>query len=1070
MFAFPYLLQHHPILSLYARRLGIAALLTACGGTPSVDVNQESSAKGGASRGGASSGSTETGGTGPSINWSGGSAGTVGDGGLAGMHVCQGIKDPGCRLAAQGPACGDSAVDAEQGEECDDGNGLPGDGCSGACRIENKNTWSCPTTGGACVSTIACGDGLVQGAEVCDTGTAAATGCLSCSAVDPFYVCATPGQACTRIQTCGNALLEGTEACDTGWVGGTEGCAANCTSVNTAGGYVCFAGKCFVPYTPVCGNGILDGTEECDVGPASDPGCIGCKKTTGYLCGVPGQPCMAEACGDGLRTPGEQCDDHNGANNDGCTSACAVESGWTCPEQNKACLPQCGDGLMKGYEQCDAPTATAARPDHCNAGCMLETGYYCTTTTGTIDAVNPPAVTSCSPATPAARIVPAVCGNGAKEPGEGCDDSNQIAGDGCSPTCQKEPSCTRGADGVCAFTPSCGNGAIESGEACDDGNSANGDGCSSVCAKESGYSCTTTKSEPTAVTLPIVYRDFRARDDTATAVRHPDFEEFPDPTSLVLGIPGWVCTTATNSASTGQSCDSTHKTACCGRLSATGKPVLIRDATARPRLTTTPTNFAQWYMDVANVNANIPRTLRLDRQGTAGDYSYVYDSTLVGVRCNETITNGGFYPLDFLADCTASDTVGWGDQTRSHNYSFTSELRYFFQYGGGERLDFFGDDDVWVYINGRLAVDIGGIHVQELGAVLLGDEDSDTTLSASEAGDTTDDRFSITKGNVYEIVVFQAERNESYSNYKLTLKNFILGRSTCTPICGDGVIQPGETCDDGAAENTGEYGHCNSTCSAKRFCGDGVKDAEELCDNGVNKDGYGDLGTGKCAPGCVAPPRCGDSIQQSPFGEQCDNGPLNNDTLYNGCTMQCRLGPSCGDGVLQTAAGEVCDAGSKNGGYGAVSGCGFDCQPAPRCGDGVRQPPEACDDGDRNGASGYGSCAIDCTMGPGCGDGVKNGTEDCDDGKNLGGYGQCAPGCKFGARCGDGVVQAASGEQCDDGQNLGGYGQCAPGCRLGPRCGDQIVQAANGEQCDDGNTANGDSCSATCKTEVWTIM
>ena len=55
-----------------------------------------------------------------------------------------------------------------------------------------------------------------------------------------------------------------------------------------------------------------------------------------------------------------------------------------------------------------------------------------------------------------------VCGNGGVETGEGCDDGNTAAGDGCSPACQVEP-------------PVCGNGRVETGEQCDDGNTAPGD-------------------------------------------------------------------------------------------------------------------------------------------------------------------------------------------------------------------------------------------------------------------------------------------------------------------------------------------------------------------------------------------------------------------------------------------------------------------------------------------------------------------------------------------------------------------------------------------------------------------
>ena len=65
-------------------------------------------------------------------------------------------------------------------------------------------------------------------------------------------------------------------------------------------------------------------------------------------------------------------------------------------------------------------------------------------------------------------LPPAVCGNGAVEDGEGCDDGNVVNLDGCSAVCQVE-------------VPVCGNGVVETGEDCDDGNTTSGDGCSSVC-------------------------------------------------------------------------------------------------------------------------------------------------------------------------------------------------------------------------------------------------------------------------------------------------------------------------------------------------------------------------------------------------------------------------------------------------------------------------------------------------------------------------------------------------------------------------------------------------------------
>ena len=68
-----------------------------------------------------------------------------------------------------------------------------------------------------------------------------------------------------------------------------------------------------------------------------------------------------------------------------------------------------------------------------------------------------------------------VCGNGAKESGEQCDDGNTVNTDACLNTCK---------------TAICGDTIIETGlETCDDGNLINGDGCSNTCSTETTVVC-----------------------------------------------------------------------------------------------------------------------------------------------------------------------------------------------------------------------------------------------------------------------------------------------------------------------------------------------------------------------------------------------------------------------------------------------------------------------------------------------------------------------------------------------------------------------------------------------------
>jgi fibro-slime domain-containing protein len=622
-----------------------------------------------------------------------------------------------------------------------------------------------------------------------------------------------------------------------------------------------------------CGNGKVEPRlgEACDDGNSqSADGCSSdCKVVeTSFACPEPGKPCVSLVhCGDGKLAGAETCDDGNTVASDGCGADCKLEPGWDCPTPSVACVPHCGDGVLSGAEQCDAPNVGHG----CSADCLLEPGYVCTTPSA------------------GAQPAPAVChlthcGDSTLEGGEACDDGNAIDGDRCSAACTLEPDCS---SGTCASK--CGDHVKLAPEECDDGNTRDGDGCSHDCKQEAGFVCKdTTQNPPAQLNLKVTYRDFISF-PLGTAVRHPDFEPDLEAPTRTVGLVKAALAADGKPVIDGR----------CSEL----QPASFTDATLCPngQMLTSQANFDQWYHDTPAVNIAIPSSLLLPRLASG---AYVYDSA-----------PGGFYPIDgkgFTAppakedNALADATVNDGNE---HDFGFTTELRYFFQYRGGESLAFSGDDDLWIFIGRKLALDVGGLHPRSELALNL-----DTSATA----------LGLTRGSLYEIALFHAERHSAGSNFKLTLTGFAPTYSLCAPACGDGVVVPPEQCDLGTAMNTGAYAGCTADCRRGPFCGDArVQAGNEQCDDGVNLTTYGTQGSAGCAPGCVLSGYCGDGKLDGLFGEQCDLGTAMNSGDYNACASDCQLGPRCGDGVLQKQFGELCDDGNTVSG----DGCGFDCKP-----------------------------------------------------------------------------------------------------------------------------------------------
>lgn len=703
---------------------------------------------------------------------------------------------------------------------------------------------------------------------------------------------------------CGDGALNDDEQCDDAGTESGDGCSSNCLVVEQ--GYACPTPGTRCEQAAICGDALVLLDEACDDGNIdSSDGCTPtCQLEADFACPVPGEPCVSSVvCGDGRVSGAELCDDGNTTADDGCSATCQTEGGWSCPIAGARCVPVCGDGLLRGLEQCDVGPASSLG---CSDTCGLEAGFACRV-----------AGEACEPT---------VCGDEVAEGSEGCDDDNDRPFDGCF-ECVREPACVQG---ECAAE--CGDGLRYDSEPCDDGNLINGDGCNEDCELEEGFACVDQGGDGgdgTTFVLPVIYRDFIGNDtagDGLEAARataraapagtvndiqvHPDFNTFTG-----TGVLGAVQNT----------------------LGPDGLPVLV----AAGGNYTSVVRFNQWYRDTANVNLPLVRELTLAADDAAPG-SFVFDSAIesADAQFDPILDDGWQAPVaiggqpatvyegtEFCSEDLVAqpNTVG----ATPRNLSFTTETRFVFEYQGGEHFEFSGDDDVWVFVNNRLVVDLGGLHEVATGEFdLAGPGQAPGLATVSRTGPPGSALTLLAPlpvptgmefGGVYEVVLFHAERHECGSNFKLTLAGFDAPKSTCQEVCGDGFVTRSETCDEGEQNGAG-YGFCTEDCTPGPRCGDGAVQEEggEECDSGLNIDRYSTSPTA-CGPGCTRPSFCGDAVIDAAFGEECDDGV--NDNSYGGCSDSCGLGPFCGDDSVN-GGDEECDDGNRVNG----DGCNLSCK------------------------------------------------------------------------------------------------------------------------------------------------